>query len=71
MPGPDLLDVADPLTHLVGSWSLQMARAGAWMAFRALWGLRELPELAGEFTDRLDASTGMAGRCLLTPLPRR
>ncbi|HEV7627586.1 MAG TPA: DUF5995 family protein, partial [Streptomyces sp.] len=26
MPGPDLLDVADPLTHLVGSWSLEMAR---------------------------------------------
>jgi uncharacterized protein DUF5995 len=71
MPGPDLLDVADPLTHLVGSWSLEMARAGAWMAFRALWGLRVLPELAGEFTERLDASVGMAGRCLLTPLPRR
>lgn len=22
MPGPDLLEIADPLTHLVGSWSL-------------------------------------------------
>ncbi|MFC4494920.1 DUF5995 family protein [Streptomyces ovatisporus] len=30
MPGPDMLDVADPLTHLVGSWSLEMARSGAW-----------------------------------------
>lgn len=68
MPGPDLLDVADPLTHLVGSWSLQMARAGAWMAFRTLWSLRELPELAWEFTRRLDAGAGMTGRCLLTPL---
>jgi hypothetical protein len=69
MPGPDVLDVADPLTHLVGSWSLEMARGGAWAAFRALWGLRELPDLAGEFAERLDATVGMAGRCLLTPLP--
>ena len=69
MPGPDLLDVADPLTHLIGSWSLEQARQGAWAAFRALWGLRELPDLAGEFAERLDATVGMAGRCLLTPLP--
>ncbi|WP_302622620.1 DUF5995 family protein [Streptomyces sp. WMMB 714] len=69
MPGPDLLDVADPLTHLVGSWSLEMARSGAWAAFRALWGLRGLPELAADFAQRLDESVGMAGRCLLTPLP--
>lgn len=68
MPGPDLLDVADPLTHLTGAWSLEMARAGAWMAFRTLWTLRELPELTEEFTERLDAGVGMAGRCLLTPL---
>lgn len=69
MPGPDLLDIADPLTHLIGSWSLEQAREGAWAAFRALWGLRELPELAGHFAERLDATVGMAGRCLLTPLP--
>lgn len=69
MPGPDVLDVADPLTHLLGSWSLEMARSGAWMAFRALWGLRVQPELAGEFAEGLDASVGLAGRCLLTPLP--
>lgn len=30
MPGPDLLEIADPLTHLLGSWSLQRARDGAW-----------------------------------------
>ncbi len=71
MPGPDLLDVADPLTHLVGSWSLEMARRGAWAAFLVLRGLRERPGLAAEFTERLDASAGMAGRCLLTPLPCR
>ncbi|MBL1096596.1 DUF5995 family protein [Streptomyces coffeae] len=69
MPGPDLLDVADPLTHLVGSWSLDRARDAAWAAFRALWGLRRLPELAEEFTERIDAGVGLVGRFLLTPLP--
>lgn len=69
MPGPDLLDVADPLTHLVGSWSLEAARDAAWAAFRALWGLREHPELVDEFADRIDASVGLVGRFLLTPLP--
>lgn len=68
MPGPDLLDLADPLTHLVGTWSLERARDAAWAAFRTLWGLRGLPELAEEFAERVDASVGMTGRFLLTPL---
>ncbi|MFI7100805.1 DUF5995 family protein [Streptomyces sp. NPDC050161] len=68
MPGPDLLDIADPLTHLAGSWSLEMARDGAWAAARMLWGARRLPEFADEFAERLDASVGLVGRCLLTPL---
>ncbi|MCX5076521.1 DUF5995 family protein [Streptomyces sp. NBC_00513] len=67
MPGPDLLEIADPLTHLVGSWSLERARAGAWSAARLLWTLRRVPELAEEFTDSLDAGVGLVGRCLLTP----
>ncbi|MDQ1011966.1 AcrR family transcriptional regulator [Streptomyces sp. V4I23] len=67
MPGPDLLQIADPLTHLVGSWSLDRAREGAWSAARLLWGLRDLPDLAEEFTERLDAGVGLVGRCLLTP----
>ncbi|GGM13144.1 hypothetical protein GCM10010129_66460 [Streptomyces fumigatiscleroticus] len=69
MPGPDLLQIADPLTHLLGSFSLERARDAAWAAARALWALRRLPDLAGEFTDRLDAAAGFAGRMLLTPLP--
>ncbi|MFD7664234.1 DUF5995 family protein [Streptomyces sp. NPDC059788] len=68
MPGPDLLDVADPLTHLAGSWSLEMARDGAWAAARVLWSLRGLPETAGEFAERLGSGVGLVGRCLLTPL---
>ncbi|MEV6618975.1 DUF5995 family protein [Streptomyces sp. NPDC051051] len=68
-PGPDLLRIADPLTHLLGSWSLERAREATWSAARALWALRRLPDVAGEFTDRLDAAVGFAGRMLLTPLP--
>ncbi|MDT0613451.1 DUF5995 family protein [Streptomyces lancefieldiae] len=69
MPGPDLLRIADPLTHLLGSWSLERARDATWAAARALWALRRLPDIAGEFTERMDAAVGFAGRMLLTPLP--
>ncbi|GAA2342871.1 DUF5995 family protein [Streptomyces kunmingensis] len=69
MPGPDLLQVADPLTHLLGSWSLERARDAAWGAARALWALRELPGVAAEFAHRLDTSVGLVSRMLLTPLP--
>ncbi|WP_372448080.1 DUF5995 family protein [Streptomyces sioyaensis] len=69
MPGPDVLDVADPLTHLVGSWSLDKARDGAWVAARALWSVRRLPDVTEELIERLDAGVGLVGRMLLTPLP--
>jgi hypothetical protein len=68
MPGPDQFRIADPLTHLLGSWSLERARDAAWTAARALWVLRELPDVADEFTERLDTAVGFAGRMLLTPL---
>ncbi|AZM52116.1 hypothetical protein DMA15_05535 [Streptomyces sp. WAC 01529] len=69
MPGPDLLQIGDPLTHLAGSWSLERARDGAWAAARTLWALRELPGVAGEFGERLDGAVGLVSRILLTPLP--
>ncbi|MEU3947123.1 DUF5995 family protein [Streptomyces sp. NPDC029526] len=69
MPGPDLLELADPLTHLLGAWSLERARDAAWTAARALWALRGLPEVAADLTVRLDTAVGFAGRMLLTPLP--
>ncbi|MFJ6087655.1 DUF5995 family protein [Streptomyces sp. NPDC092369] len=69
MPGPDLFQIADPLTHLLGSWSLDRARDATWTAARALWALRGLPDVAEEFTERLDAAVGFAGRMMLTPLP--
>lgn len=71
MPGPDLLEVADPLTHLLGAWSLERARDAGWSAARALWALRGLPGLAREFGDRLDATVGLTGRMILTPLGDR
>lgn len=67
MPGPDLLQVADPLTHLAGSWSLERAREAAWSAALVLWRLRGVPALAEEFSRRMDAAAGLVGRCLLTP----
>lgn len=68
MPGPDLFQVADPLTHLLGSWSLDRARDGAWSAARALWTLRGFPAVAEELRVRLDEAVGLVGRMLLTPL---
>jgi hypothetical protein len=35
-----------------------------------VWALRGLPDVAEEFTDRLDTAVGFAGRMLLTPLPQ-
>ena len=69
MPGPDLLQIADPLTHLLGSWSLERAREATWVTARTLWALRHCDDVVGEFTERLDAAVGFAGRMLLTPLP--
>ncbi|MCT9079087.1 DUF5995 family protein [Streptomyces fulvoviolaceus] len=69
MPGPDLFQIADPLTHLLGSWSLERARDATWTAARAMWALRGLPDVAAEFTERLDTAVGFAGRMMLTPLP--
>ncbi|MEV7108622.1 DUF5995 family protein [Streptomyces atroolivaceus] len=67
MPGPDLLEVADPLIHLAGSWSLERARDASWTAARMLWQLRGVPPLAEEVRARMDAGTGLVGRFLLTP----
>ncbi|AEN08796.1 MULTISPECIES: DUF5995 family protein [unclassified Streptomyces] len=67
MPGPDLLEIADPLTHLASTWSLERAREASWAAARVLWRLRGVPPLAEEFRTRMDAGVGLVGRLLLTP----
>jgi hypothetical protein len=69
MPGPDLLQIADPLTHLLGSWSLERARDGAWATALTMRALGDLPSVAGKFLARLDGAVGLVGRMLLTPLP--
>lgn len=69
MPGPDPLEAVDPLTHLLGCWSLGRARDAAWSAGRTLWALRRLPTVAEEFAEHLDSAVGLVGRMLLTPLP--
>ncbi|WP_063773481.1 DUF5995 family protein [Streptomyces rubellomurinus] len=68
MPGPDLLERAEPLTHLLGTWSVEAAREGAWAAVEALWELRDLPGAARVFAAALDGSVGLLGRALLLPL---
>ncbi|MEU0380738.1 DUF5995 family protein [Streptomyces cyaneofuscatus] len=67
MPGPDLLRIADPLTHLVSTWSLERAREAAWTAARVLRQLRGFPSAAEEFAEQNDAGAGLVVRFLLTP----
>ncbi|MFD8469474.1 DUF5995 family protein [Streptomyces cyaneofuscatus] len=67
MPGPDLLRIADPLTHLVSTWSLERAREAAWTAARVLRQLRGFPAAAEEFAEQNDAGAGLVVRFLLTP----
>ncbi|MEV7770624.1 DUF5995 family protein [Kitasatospora sp. NPDC086791] len=68
MPGPDLLEYAEPLTHLLGTWSVEAAREGAWSTVRAFWELRRLPGAARALAGALDGSVGLLGRALLLPL---
>ncbi|MFE4518318.1 DUF5995 family protein, partial [Kitasatospora sp. NPDC056783] len=68
LPGADLLELAEPLTHLLGAWSVEAAREGAWDAVEALWELRHLPRAARTFATALDGSVALLGRALLLPL---
>ncbi|MFC4032036.1 DUF5995 family protein [Streptomyces polygonati] len=68
MPGPDVLEHAEPLTHLIGAWSLERARDAAWAASRLLWALRGSQDAYEECVLRLDAGVALVGRFLLTPL---
>ncbi|MFJ8478211.1 DUF5995 family protein [Kitasatospora sp. NPDC094011] len=68
LPGPELPEYAGPLTHLLGTWSVETAREGAWSAVQALWELRGLPAAARAFTAALDGSVGLLGHALLLPL---
>jgi hypothetical protein len=69
MPGPDLLERLDPLTHAVASWSLARARDGAWAAARLLWAIRDRREAYQECARALDVSVGAMARAVLAPFP--
>ncbi|GAA1193437.1 hypothetical protein F4556_000744 [Kitasatospora gansuensis] len=71
LPGPEQLDLADPLLHVIGVWSIDRARDAAWASALALWELRELPFVGPAFRTALDGSVGMVSRALLTPLNGR
>ncbi|MFF8772026.1 DUF5995 family protein [Kitasatospora sp. NPDC015120] len=68
MPGPDLLERFEPLTHRLGAWSVDTARDAAWGSVRVLWELRARPPAAGAFRTALDGAAGLLGRALLLPL---
>lgn len=69
MPGPDLLERFDPLTHAAASWSLARARDGAWATTRLLWAIRDRPEAYEDCTRSLDTSVGLMAHALLAPFP--
>lgn len=68
MPGPDPLEACEPLTHLIGTWSLSRARDAAWASALLLWSLRRRPRAYRECERRLDAAVALVGRLLLTPV---
>ncbi|BFV55616.1 DUF5995 family protein [Kitasatospora sp. CMC57] len=68
LPGPEVLDLADPLLHVIGVWSIDRAREAAWSTTATLWELREIPFVRDAMAATLSSSVGMVSRALLTPL---
>ncbi|WP_457033309.1 DUF5995 family protein [Kitasatospora sp. P5_F3] len=68
LPGPEVLDLADPLLHVIGVWSIDRAREAAWATTLTLWELREIPFVQDAMAATLSSSVGMVSRALLTPL---
>jgi hypothetical protein len=56
------------LDDVVAMWKVERARDAAWTNAEALWAIRRLPRLRGEFLAALDRLVGFAGRGLLRPL---
>jgi hypothetical protein len=70
-PPPEELDAAEPLLHLLSSWSIDAARDAAWASAVTLWGLRDRPGPSAVASAALDDATGLVSRCLLVPLRLR
>jgi uncharacterized protein DUF5995 len=58
----------DGVDDVVANWSVQEARAAAWVNGAALWHLRAHPSLSADYLDALDGMVGFAGRGLLVSL---
>ncbi|MDY0811301.1 DUF5995 family protein [Kitasatospora purpeofusca] len=71
MPGPDVLERLEPMTHRIGAWSVGTAREAAWGSVLLLWGLRGRPSAARACATALDGAVGLLGRALLLPLGLR
>lgn len=67
LAGPEALDLADPLLHVIGVWSIDRAREAAWASVLTLWELREVPFVNRAVAAALSSSVGMVSRALLTP----
>ncbi|MHA6764606.1 DUF5995 family protein [Streptacidiphilus sp. PAMC 29251] len=68
MPAPGELEQAEPLLHLLSSWSIDRARDAAWASAVTFWELRDRPLPRAVASAALDDATGLVCRCLLTPL---
>ena len=58
----------DGVDDVAANWSVQEARAAAWVNGEALWHLRAFPTLSADYLETLDGMVGFAGRGLLVEL---
>lgn len=68
LPG-DALPAVSHLGDMLATWSLAAAREAAWTNAELLWGVRDIPPVAGRYIDVLDGLATVAGKALLVPVP--
>ncbi|MFE9426878.1 DUF5995 family protein [Kitasatospora sp. NPDC006697] len=61
---------AEPLEHILSSFTIDAARDAAWLSVQSLWAQREVRFAYDLSCDALARAVGMAGRLLLTPVVR-
>jgi hypothetical protein len=65
----EALPAVSHLEDTMAAWSLTAAREAAWTNAELLWGVRDLPLVAGRYLDVLDGLAAVAGKALLAPVP--
>jgi hypothetical protein len=68
LAGDALPDVSH-LEDLLAAWSIAAAREAAWKNAEVLWHLTDVPPISATFLDSLDATTAVASKALLVPVP--